>query len=489
MINIIVARKIKLTVVSENRNQAYDFIRKEMQEQNKALNASMSHLYFNFIAKDKIKLADETYITKEKEYTDYIERKYSELKDAKTDKQKEKIKKSLADKKTKLETLRKTYNKQSSDVFKQVIGANEQTNLRDFVSDNYNLLPDTKDRITQTVTKDFKNDIKEVLRGERTLRRYKKDNPLYIRSRSLKFNSDKDEFFISWKKDIIFKCILGTQKQNSLELQTTLERVVIGMYKAVDSSIQFNDKKLILNLSIDIPDALNNTKIPGRIVGVDLGMKIPAYCALNDSDYIRKSIGSIDDFLKVRLQMQKRRRNLQRALKSARGGHGRGKKLSALNQFSEKEKNFVKTYNHFLSYNIINFAKQHQAEQINLELLSLAETQDKSLLRNWSYYQLQQFIEYKAKKEGILVAYVDPYHTSQTCSKCGHYEEGQRLEQALFKCKNQECNFEANADFNAAMNIAKSTKYITDKSQSEYYHKNVEKEIACTTIKQLDMFK
>ena len=34
-------------------------------------------------------------------------------------------------------------------------------------------------------------------------------------------------------------------------------------------------------------------------------------------------------------------------------------------------------------------------------------------------------IDYKAKKENIKVIFVDPYHTSQTCSACGHYEEGQ----------------------------------------------------------------
>ncbi|RHW66437.1 hypothetical protein DZC34_02565 [Clostridium botulinum] len=49
------------------------------------------------------------------------------------------------------------------------------------------------------------------------------------------------------------------------------------------------------------------------------------------------------------------------------------------------------------------------------------------MLRNWSYYQLQNFIEYKAERVGIKVKYIDPYHTSQTCSECGNYEEGQRV--------------------------------------------------------------
>jgi len=142
-----------------------------------------------------------------------------------------------------------------------------------------------------------------------------------------------------------------------------------------------------------------------------------------------------------------------------------------LELFKEKEKNFAKTYNHFLSNNIIKFGVDNKAEQINMELLSLAETQNKSVLRNWSYYQLQQMIEYKAERVGIKVKYVDPYRTSQACSKCGHFEEGQRETQAEFKCKS--CGFKSNADYNASRNISQSHKYITKKEESEYYKNQI----------------
>lgn len=33
-----------------------------------------------------------------------------------------------------------------------------------------------------------------------------------------------------------------------------------------------------------------------KVVGVDLGIAIPAVCALNTNSYSRKSIGSADDF-------------------------------------------------------------------------------------------------------------------------------------------------------------------------------------------------
>lgn len=144
--------------------------------------------------------------------------------------------------------------------------------------------------------------------------------------------------------------------------------------------------------------------------------------------------------------------------------------MKALERFREKERNFARNYNHFLSYNIVKFALDNKAEQINLELLEMKKTQNKSILRNWSYYQLQNFIEYKAERVGIKVKYIDPYHTSQTCSECGNYEEGQRVEQDTFVCKR--CWHKMNADYNAARNIAMSYNYISKKEESEYYKNN-----------------
>ena len=84
------------------------------------------------------------------------------------------------------------------------------------------------------------------------------------------------------------------------------------------------------------------------------------------------------------------------------------------------------------------------------KLTGITEAADK-FLKNWSYFDLQTKIEYKAREAGISVVYIDPKYTSQRCSKCGYISADNRKTQAMFFCC--KCGFEANADYNASQNI------------------------------------
>jgi len=70
---------------------------------------------------------------------------------------------------------------------------------------------------------------------------------------------------------------------------------------------------------------------------------------------------------------------------------------------------------------------------------------------NWGFFQLRQFVTYKALRVGVPLILIDPRYTSQKCSQCGHTERANRVSQASFKCK--KCGFTCNADMNAATNI------------------------------------
>lgn len=306
-----------------------------------------------------------------------------------------------------------------------------------------------------------------LFKGKCSLPNKKLSSPLIVENRFLSFHHnykshndfldnlflDKLEVFLDFVNGIKFKVIFGNPHK-SHELRCVIQNIFEEVYKVQGSSIQFDNtgKKIILNLSMAIPKKRMELD-ENTVVGVDLGVAIPAVCALNNDEYAREFIGSKDDFLRVRTKMQAQKRRLQKSLKYTSEGHGRNKKLDTLKKFEDYEKNFVQTYSHMVSKNVVDFAVKHNAKYINVEDLEGYRAND-FILRNWSYYKLEQYITYKAKIYGIEVRKINPCHTSQICSCCGHWEEGQRIDQSHFKCKS--CGVELNADFNAARNIAKS---------------------------------
>ncbi|WP_371615808.1 RNA-guided endonuclease InsQ/TnpB family protein [Streptomyces sp. NBC_00454] len=73
------------------------------------------------------------------------------------------------------------------------------------------------------------------------------------------------------------------------------------------------------------------------------------------------------------------------------------------------------------------------------------------MVHSWAFAQLGEFITYKARRAGVPVAYVDPAHTSRTCSRCGHVDKANRVSQARFACRS--CGFVDHADHNGSRNI------------------------------------
>ena len=327
---------------------------------------------------------------------------------------------------------------------------------------------DTLSAVTRKARKDFSASLKNGLaRGERNLTSYRRTYPLITRGRDLKFRYEGNDIVIKWVNKIEFTVITGSNnmKENTIELKHTLHKIINNEYKIKESSLMFDkNNNLILNLTFDIPDKEAYEIVPGRTLGVDLGIATPAYVCLSDTTYIRSGFGSANDFFRVRQQMKDRRKKLYASLTVVKGGKGRNKKLKAADRLKEKERNFAKTYNHQLSHKIVKFAKDNKCEFINLEYLTKDGFENR-ILSSWSYYELQNMIEYKAEREGIKVRYVDPAYTSQTCSKCGHVDKENRPTQAKFKCVN--CGLELNADHNASINIARSDNFVNKKKKKK----------------------
>ncbi len=66
-------------------------------------------------------------------------------------------------------------------------------------------------------------------------------------------------------------------------------------------------------------------------------------------------------------------------------------------------------------------------------------------------YELRRQIQYKEEWRGGMTLLVNPAHTSQECSVCGHLSSENRPSRELFYC--QRCGHTSNADENAAKNV------------------------------------
>lgn len=178
--------------------------------------------------------------------------------------------------------------------------------------------------------------------------------------------------------------------------------------------------------------------------------------------------GKIWKLGKMRYHTHKKYENIKNQLRK----RGKDKQLKAVQQ---REKNIVRDLNHKISRKIVDIALYNGCgiklenlkgiRKLNSKTNSTGKgksNQNKAekltcsneySLNNWSFHQLQQFIEYKARLQGVEVVYIDPYATSKKCSRCGH--TGNRHSKR-FECPS--CGHVDHADANAAFNIALTPK-------------------------------
>jgi IS605 OrfB family transposase len=332
--------------------------------------------------------------------------------------------------------------------------------------------------ISKNVCDKYNDDLFDVNRGIKNVAFYKNTQPIpinikapsYIDEKGVKskslgkfwFNKHEDKYVFKFKSskkhDIELLLLFGKDRSNN---RIMIDRIYNNdsNYKICDSDIQIIDNEIFLLLTIKQFNIENKILDKNKVLGVDLGIKCAAYIATNNS-LERQQIGSKEFvLLKTKLQIEKDKRLLQRNSIFSKSGHGRTRKLQKLNDFKEYEKNFRNTFNHQISSEIISHAIKWNCGQINVEDLSAIplEEKNKRILRNWAYFDLLNKIEYKAKKNGINFLKVNPAYTSQICNVCG--KKGERIKQDTFICINQDCKFHdkpINADYNAAINIAKN---------------------------------
>ena len=199
-----------------------------------------------------------------------------------------------------------------------------------------------------------------------------------------------------------------------------------------------------------------------HIVGIDRGLR---FLATTYDEQGKTSFFNGKTVMHKRDTYQKIRADLQ--AKGTKSAKRRLKKLSG------RENRWISDVNHCLSKTLVQkFGANTLFVLEDLTGVSFERTNLPKTLRNqnssWAFYQLEQFLTYKAHLNNSEVVEVSAAYTSQRCPKCGTIKKSNRNHKLHeYHCTN--CGYRSNDDHIGAMNIQLlGTQYISGQEQPKF---------------------
>lgn len=277
----------------------------------------------------------------------------------------------------------------------------------------------------------------------------KKENIAFKNNQPICYNNQNyriDEHFVSIPLFHEGKCKRFAFPLKQTERFESLKDGINKGGKLGKSSLFHKRGKWYFAVTIKVsPKEKTNTS---NVMGVDIGLRQLAVASIQNEDgqEINRQFhhGNQAGFVR------KKYRSVRRSM-------GKAKKPKLIQTLNDKESRWMMDLNHKISRQLINLAVQEQVDVIVMENLENIRNTAKSLrktdrsIHHWSFFQLQQFIEYKATLEGIEVEYINPKYTSQRCSRCKEIKKSNRKVN-VYTCK---CGNNIHSDLNASRNIAK----------------------------------
>ena len=208
--------------------------------------------------------------------------------------------------------------------------------------------------------------------------------------------------------------------------------------------------------SINYEDGID--RVPGtnngKSIGIDVGVKVFAYLsngeAIKHVD-LKKEIANV---IKAQKILSRRKKG------SANRTKAKAKLAKKHLKLRNKRNDFLHKVTQRLSENqtiavedlkIKNMSRSAKGSIDNPNMRSSAKSGLNRSILQQSWGTFFDMLEYKLERNGGKLVRVDPKHTSQTCSCCGHISKENRLTQSKFVC--QACGNTLNADYNASVNI------------------------------------
>ena len=227
------------------------------------------------------------------------------------------------------------------------------------------------------------------------------------------------------------------------------------------ANISFDGKYWYLSYTEDIKNQVVDLPKYTDGIGVDLGIKTLA----TFSDGTR--VPNIKSFRRVRI-LEKRLKRLQRKVSrkyliNKCNKHNKTKNIIKLEKQIKLIYRSIRNIriNHIRKFVSVLVKKQPKyiaVEDLNVKGMMRNKYLTKDIV-NCSFYTIREHIIRKATERDITIRLVDRFYpSSKTCSNCGDYKKDLKLSQRVYSCNH--CQEKIDRDLNAALNIAKTDKYI-----------------------------
>lgn len=253
--------------------------------------------------------------------------------------------------------------------------------------------------LNNTIQSTFSKNKADYWQGTKSLRNYKRDIPIPLPVKCIsKMRYDEETKAFCFNMFAIpVKTYLG---KDYTDKRLIMERLLREEIKLCTSQIQLKDGKIFWLAVFEFEKEEHHLK-PEIIAEASLSLEHPIVAKANN---VRINIGSKEEFLYRRLAIQASQKRIQDGIAYCRSGNGAKRKQKALYRTENLESHYVTNRLHVYSRQLIDFCIRQQAGTLILknqeDKIEIAKEQG-FVLRNWSYYELQTKIKYKAQKAGI----------------------------------------------------------------------------------------
>ena len=261
----------------------------------------------------------------------------------------------------------------------------------------------------------------------------------------------------------------GQLSINTLDGRVKVNPICHGFDQYFDGTWKFGLAKLLktggkwyLHISATKTVADFDNQTVKHVVGIDRGLH---FLATTYDEQGQTAFFDGKAIMHKRAKYQKLRAKLQ--AKGTKSAKRRLKKLSG------RENRWMTDVNHRLSKTLVQkFGSNTLFVLEDLTGVSFERTDLPKALRNqnksWAFYQLAQFLTYKAHLNNSEVIEVSAQYTSQRCPKCGTIKKSNRNHDLHeYHCSN--CGYRSNDDRLGAMNIQLlGTQYISGQEQPKF---------------------